>query len=352
MDPARSSAVAPGTWLPLVVPAHAPGAQLVAFRDDRLLAVDVAGAVDDTGGPPVSGATRFDLASITKLVTAIAVLALVDARAVGLDTSVTAILPRFGGSSSWARKIRVRHLLSHTSGLPATVILTDTRDPTAARSRALAVGPDRQPGTTLRYSDTGFIVLGLALEALTGQPLEMVLEELVLGPAGMASTGFCPDAGVAVAATELCAWRGRRLRGEAHDENAAALGGVAGHAGLFAPASDVAGLGRVLAHGGAPLLREETVARMRAEEARDDGMRRGLGVALWSPDPEATSNPLGHHSFGHTGFTGTSLWIDPDRELTIALLANPIYRGRDDASFSAARIEIHRGLAALADRMG
>ena len=116
-----------------------------------------------------------------------------------------------------------------------------------------------------------------------------------------------------VASTEFCAWRGRRIVGEVHDENAAGLGGVAGHAGLFSTAADLGIFGQVFLDDGRPLLLAGTVAEMTRLQAHDGDVRRGLGFALWSPDPEASGSPFGAGAFGHTGFTGTSLWVDPKR---------------------------------------
>jgi CubicO group peptidase (beta-lactamase class C family) len=167
----------------------------------------------------------------------------------------------------------------------------------------------------------------------------------VAAPLGLAQLSFLPDPSLSIATTEVRPWRKRRLRGEVHDENAAALGGVAGHAGLFGSAREVARFGACVLGGGAPVLAADTVDEMTREQARDADLRRGLGFSLWSPDPAATSRPLGPRSFGHTGFTGTSLWIDPDRSLVVALLTNAVHRGRAFDDFLAARIALHQALA-------
>lgn len=155
-----------------------------------------------------------------------------------------------------------------------------------------------------------------------------------------------------MAPTELCAWRGRRLAGEVHDENAARLGGVAGHAGLFGTAGDLAALGQMYLEGGRPLLRPDTVAEMVRLQAEEGSTRRGLGFALWSPDPEASGNPFSQRAFGHTGFTGTALWVDPERDLVVASLTNRVYYGRDAAGITAFRVALHRAIVAAVDRQG
>jgi CubicO group peptidase (beta-lactamase class C family) len=209
------------------------------------------------------------------------------------------------------------------------------------------------------------------MERLAGQTLDAIVRERVTGPLGLSHTGYRPvsDACHAerseasrspetrsfaslrmtcadeyIAPTELCAWRNRRIVGEVHDENAAGLGGVAGHAGLFSTASDVAAFGQVYLDGGRPLLHADTVAEMTRLQAEDGAVRRGLGFALWSPDPEASGNPFSQRAFGHAGFTGTSLWIDPDRALVVACLTNRVYYGRDTAGILAFRVALHRAI--------
>ena len=169
---------------------------------------------------------------------------------------------------------------------------------------------------------------------------------------GLTATRYLPIAGqpydtANIAPTEWCAWRKRRVLGEVHDENAARLGGVAGHAGLFSSAPELARFGQAYLDGGAPLLAPATVAEMTRLQMEDGAIRRGLGFALWSPDPEASSNPFHPSAFGHTGFTGTSLWIDPSRALLVALLTNRVYYGRD-----AARNSQVQGRAAPRHRAG
>jgi CubicO group peptidase (beta-lactamase class C family) len=134
--------------------------------------------------------------------------------------------------------------------------------------------------------------------------------------------------------------------GEVHDENAWSLGGVAGHAGVFGNARDLASFGEALrTH---RLLKRETLDEMTRLQAQDGAVRRGIGFALWSPDPGAASNPLSEQSFGHLGFTGTSLWIDPTRELVIACLTNRVYYGRNNANeIGAFRVALHRTICEI-----
>ncbi|MCJ7739455.1 MAG: serine hydrolase, partial [Anaerolineae bacterium] len=151
-----------------------------------------------------------------------------------------------------------------------------------------------------------------------------------------------------IAPTEFCRWRNRRIVGAVHDENAYRLGGVAGHAGIFSTAEDIAAFGQMTLDGGGELLSTETVSEMRRLQTAGLGTPRGLGFLLWSADPEASSNPFSRSAFGHTGFAGTSLWIDPGRDLTVALVTNEVYNGRSDRKIGALRVAVHRAVVTAA----
>jgi len=330
---------------------------------------------------PTRPDTLFDLASVTKLFVVTAFMTLVEEGAVGLDQPVRTVLPAFDGLRRVlpyedplkpgsevaiapagalqvdAGRVTFRNLLVHNAGLPAWRPLF--RQPDAEAARALAVGTHfaYATGSHVVYSDIGLILLGMAVERLTGLSLDQAVAQRVTRPLGLAHTQYLPMASSPlpaegarnVAPTELCAWRRRRLVGEVHDENAAALGGVAGHAGLFSTASDLAAFGQMYLEGGRPLLRPATVAEMTRLQAEEGSTRRGLGFALWSPDPEASGNPFSQRAFGHTGFTGTALWVDPERELVVASLTNRVYYGRDASGILAFRVALHRAVVAAVD---
>jgi CubicO group peptidase (beta-lactamase class C family) len=179
------------------------------------------------------------------------------------------------------------------------------------------------------------ILIGLAVERLGGKPLDQLVYERVCTPLGLQSVHYSPVPCDGVAPTKAV-YTPELLCGQVHDDNARGLGGVAGHAGLFADVHDLATFGEMYRRGGAPLLRPLTVAEMTREQAVDGAVRRGIGFALWSPDPEASSNPFSERTYGHTGFTGTSLWIDPARALVVALLTNRVYYGSPNAQAIAA----------------
>jgi CubicO group peptidase (beta-lactamase class C family) len=260
-----------------------------------------------------------------------------------------------------ARRITFRHLLTHSAGLPAWRPLNQQPSAEAARQLALTTFFSYPPGTRVIYSDIGLILVGLSIERLTGQSLPAAMQTRVFGPLNLQHTRYLPLSagrgsqdrdGSSIAPTEFCRWRKRRIVGEVHDENAWRLGGIAGHAGLFSTAHDVATLGQLFLDGGAPLLRAETVAEMTRLQMQDGNARRGLGFGLWSPDPEASGNPFSRRAFGHTGFTGTSLWIDPARDLVVALLTNEVYNGRKGRGILSLRLAIHRAVVDAIDRWG
>ena len=350
-----------------------PAAQLVVRKDGQVVFSRCLGWLDvETQQRPVNDETLFDLASVTKLFTTTAFMRLMEVGRVGLDQALATVLPEFSGRRPirpyedplrWgefvsvsaeedaavdAGQITFRQLLTHTSGLPAWRAFKDQPDAESARRLALQTTFAYLPGTRIVYSDVGLILLGMALERLTGRKLDEVIAEQVIEPLGLKHTRFLPIGGPRpenVAPTEFCQWRKRRIVGEVHDESAARLGGVAGHAGLFSTADDVARFGQVFLDGGTPLLQRQTVVAMRQVQAEFEGTRRGLGFALWSADPEASSNPFSPTAFGHTGFTGTSLWMDPERGLSVALLTNEVYGGRTGRGILALRVEVHRAVA-------
>lgn len=362
------------------VPRLAPAAQLVVrWRGAQLLSGSYGWLDPERRAQPTRPDTLFDLASVSKLFVVTAFLRLVEAGRAGLDQRVAEVVAAFAGlrpaqpyedplapgryvavDDSAAPvdvgAITFRQLLTHTAGLPAWRPLFRQGSPAAARRMALETCCAYPTGAHVVYSDIGLIVLGVAVEQLTGQPLDQAVAAYVTGPLGLRRTRYLPrDAASGPAApqaapTEVCTWRGRRVAGEVHDENAAALGGVAGHAGLFSTADEVAAFGQVFLDHGRPILRAETVAAMTQLSAEEHDARRGLGFALWSPDQESSGNPFSQDAFGHTGFTGTSLWIDPQRALVVALLTNEVYNGRAQRAIGPLRLAVHRAIVQAIDR--
>ncbi len=199
-----------------------------------------------------------------------------------------------------------------------------------------------EPGTDYMYSDLGIILLGEILQRVSGQPLEVFVQERVFGPLGMADTMYVPgeDLSPRIAPTEFDEWRDRLIQGEVHDENAFALGGVAPHAGLFSTAGDLARFCQMLVNGGVlehhRIVSRQTVELFTRRAGTDDSMR-ALGWDTKSPEKSSAGSFFSPLSFGHTGFTGTSIWIDPDRELFLILLTNRVHPTRENALIRKAR---------------
>lgn len=305
---------------------------------------------------PARSDTIFDLASVTKLFTSIAVLQLVDRGKVELNAPVARYLPEFGVNGK--QHITVRQLLTHTSGLePFLPLWRDWPDRASRISAVMRVRPQSTPGTTYTYSDLNLIALGVLVERLTGSPLDAVVAERITGPLGMSDTGFNPPAHKLprIAATEFQTQPARgMIRGEVHDENAWSLGGVAGHAGIFSTVSDLAVLGQALLNGGAyagqRILSERSVRAMLTNYNEEfPGDEHGLGFELdqiWYMG--GLTSP---RTAGHTGYTGTSLVIDPLSRSIAILLTNRVHPTRSWGSINPARTAWATGLArALAVR--
>ncbi len=368
-----------------------PAAALLVARHGGVVFHRAYGYLDPaTRHRPTQMASLFDLASVTKLFTVTAFMTLVEAGRVSLDTPLTNVLtefsgvrpigptedpltrtplpadPAFAGQEVDAQEVTFWHLLTHTSGLAAWRSLyreNDEQDDdvplphrVSAEKRARRVAAIHQrygfaypPGQRVVYSDLGIILLGEAVACLAGTSLEAYVRQAVLEPLGLIRTTYNPLAhGVPpgwIVPTEFCAWRQRRCVGEVHDENAASLGGVAGHAGLFSTAWEVAVLGQTCLSGGSlggtRILSPQTVSEMTRVQVNLADNPRGLGWARRSQEWSTSGRLFGPRSYGHTGFTGTSLWVDPDRALVVVLLTNRVYYGRDPAGITDFRPRLH-----------
>ncbi|GAB3120385.1 serine hydrolase domain-containing protein [Streptomyces calidiresistens] len=295
---------------------------------------------------PVRPDTPFDLASLTKLLTAVLVVGLMERGELAPDTRVADRLPRFGAAGK--DPITVRHLLAHTSGLRPELPLYDA--PPGRRLEPLwREAPLHPPGTERTYSDLNFIALGALLEHVTGRRLDALLRERVTEPLGMTRTGFgpVPDAAATEDQRRPVAKLDRGMvRGTVHDENAFALGGIAGHAGVFSTAADLGRLCRALLTGGGPILAPRSV-RLLLDPP-------GLGFAV--DQPWFMGGLAGRGAAGHTGFTGTSLVLDRAGGGFLILLAttvHPVRPARPDSRFRAAAADrLARALAAGAGSPG
>lgn len=309
---------------------------------------------------PMEADTLFDMASITKVMaTATVAMCLVERGRLRLGAPVAEYLPEFAATEEPARRqVRILHLLTHTSGLPAWRPLYQGCDGAGScrplmERRLLGTALEAPPGTRVTYSCLGFILLGLVIERLTGEGLDQAARRLVFEPAGMAQTGFCPGPELwgRCAATEYCSLRRRVVQGEVHDENAYFFGGVAGNAGLFSTAADTARFARLMLGRGAlgerRVLSRAAVEAMTADHTSHLGESRGLGWALRGRDPDSSAGDLlSPAAYGHTGFTGTSVWIDPVRDLYCVLLTNRVHPSRNNDAHIALRPAFHNAVAA------
>lgn len=318
-----------------------PGAIAVVGTATRTLATVAVGRLDAADSTVPDAHTRWDLASLTKVVgTTTLVLQLVDQGRVALDTPMVRYLPGWRGEK--VEGITVRHLLTHASGLPAwRAFHKEADDAAEARQQLLLVSPEAAPGTRYRYSDIGFLLLGRMVETLTGTRLDSAFAARVATPLGLRETAWLPpfELRPSIAPTEFDSWRQRKVRGEVHDENAYRFGGVAGHAGLFSSAADMVRIAQLWLGGGAlgttRLARRATVATFtRVQDTLVS--RRALG---WET-PTGTNSAgtrLSARAFGHTGFTGTSMWMDPDKDLFIVLLTNRVNPTRENSRIGGVR---------------
>ncbi|MFQ6485066.1 serine hydrolase [Brachybacterium epidermidis] len=291
--------------------------------------------------------TIYDLASISKLFTATAVMQLVERDRLGLEDTVASHLPRFGENGK--EQVTIAHLLSHVGGLPAFTNLWQNYPDVSSRvDAALTVKPTAAPGTQYVYSDLGLIALGKVVEKISGVGLDEFVRENITAPLGMTETMYNPPAELIdrIAATEYMAATGELVRGHVHDENAHSLGGVAGHAGVFSTARDLAVFAQMFlnggVYGGARVLEASTVRDMFtdriAEVTGAGGARRGLGPELsaWYYHAGLTSP----YSGAHTGFTGTSLVIDPLTDTIVIMLTNSVHPTRAWSTTSVTRREV------------
>ena len=308
-----------------------PGASVAITHSGRLVALKALGRFTyDANSPPVGSGTVFDLASVSKVVaTTSMAMTLYERGLLDLEMPVVGVLPEFAGGSPSddprRREVTFRMLLAHSSGLPAyeKLYLHATTKEELVRA-ALSVPLKNPPGTHAEYSDIGFILLGLALERIAEDALDRFCQREVFGPLGMVHTAFKPPSDwkprIPPTADDET-FRKRIIQGEVQDENASLMGRVAGHAGVFSSAADVATLAHAMLNGGAPIVRPETLAVFTRRENSPAGTSRALGWDTPSA-PSQSGNYLSPASFGHLGYTGTSLWIDPERKLSVTLLTN------------------------------
>jgi CubicO group peptidase (beta-lactamase class C family) len=307
-----------------------PAASVAVTHRGRLIALKTFGRFTyEPDSASVNPTTLFDLASLTKVVatTSMAML-LYERGALDLETPVAVIIPEFIRAAEpdpRRHDVTLRMLLSHSSGLPAyekLYLKYRTRDELLHAAVTMPLGAD--PTTSTAYSDIGFIVLGVALERLADESLDRFCQREIFAPLAMTSTTFNPPVeirGQIPPTADDQTFRKKIIQGEVQDENAFVLGGVAPQAGLFSTAEDLAKFGHAMLSEGRPILRLNTVELLTRRESAPPGTSRALGWDTPS-SPSQSGKYFSANAFGHLGYTGTSLWIDPTRQLSITLLTN------------------------------
>lgn len=328
-----------------------PGAVLVAGRGEKVALETGVGRLgwSVSSGKVDPARTVYDIASLTKVVgTTAAVMALYEDGKIDLDAPVSQYVPGFTGGAKG--KVTIWHLLTHTAGLPAGVDVP--ADPAAALAKVIRTPLVRAPGEKVEYSDVGFIVLYEAARAAAGGDLYRYLDQRVYGPLKMRSTTYLPGDGC-----QICAPTGKKpdgsiLRGVVHDPTARRLGGVTGNAGLFSTGRDVARFAMMMANEGTldsvRVFKPETVRKFTRRQPGSG--TRALG---WdTPGPGGSGGAgakLNKTAFGHTGFTGTSIWIDPERGTWTVLLANRTYAENQPNRMQSVRRSVNDRVATAAD---
>ncbi|MCY4062280.1 MAG: serine hydrolase [Chloroflexi bacterium] len=372
------------------LPATFPALSVCVIHGGETVWQDARGWIDpDDKSWPITVESLFDLASVTKLIVETSFLVLVDAGAIALESRLVDVIPEFGhvnpreirgGQDPHTRvllpaepqyldsqvdptDVTFKHLLTHSSGLPPwrSVYLLAGDSPPSPPTHLAQYDEERwrrglksmvdfpfagSVGEAVRYTDIGIMLLGESVARLHGGRLDTAVGDLVLKPLGLDSFIYNPMLnGVPrerIAPTELDNhWRKRRAWGEVHDENACGLGGIAGHAGLFATARDVARFGQAWLAGDQRLAIGADLRQLATSRQVSGQFRLGLGWMLKAESDSSAGDLYSANSYGHTGFTGTSLWIDPDRELVSAVLTNRVYHGRADEGIHAFRRAMH-----------
>ena len=327
-----------------------PGGVLAIGYQNQLLVHPFGRQTYDATSPAVNADTIYDAASLTKSVVTTTLVAMqVEAGRLSLDSPVGRYIPEWnsGPNSEWRSSVTIRHLLTHSSGLPAhkNYFLTIHSDREAVAE--ICKEPlEYEPGTKTVYSDLGFIMLGEVLKRVTGRTLDQLARERIFAPLGMNNTMFNPSKTLAssIAPTENdTTYRKRQLQGEVDDENAFAMGGMAGHAGMFATAPDLAAFCQMILDGGIyahqRLLNRATITQFVTAHALAANTRT---LGWMAPTSDSSSGKyFSARSFGHLGFTGTSIWIDPERQLFVVLLTNRVYPMRANDKITAVRPAVH-----------
>lgn len=328
-----------------------PGAAFGVLSHGKIVALDAVGTLTyEDDAPSVAADSVFDIASLTKVVaTTSAAMILHDRSLLDLDLPLGEVLPGFvigKAPGSPKQLVTMRMLLAHSSGLPAYARLFETAKTSSDLMRAALMMPlESAPMERAVYSDIGYILLGKALEVICGESLDQFCEREVFAPLGMTATRFRPSRKCQplIPPTEIdSTFRHRTIQGEVNDENCSVLGGCSGHAGLFSSAPDLLGFAHAIleAKTSGSVFRAETVSLFNTRRVSPAGTTRALGWDTPS-EPSSSGHYFGPRSVGHLGFTGTSMWIDPDRRLAVILLTNRTWPDRSSQAIKQVRPAFH-----------
>ena len=354
-----------------------PGGVLCVYHHGKMVKETAYGVYNPETGEKTNVDTRFDVASISKMFAGTAFMALCDQGVFSLDEPIHKAFPKFVGQ----REIRASanalmkglpdellgyadvtdltwyNVLIHDSGLGWSHLNLLDKTVEEAIDYICTMPLAYEPKTTVLYTDLGLILMAVAMEQRTGKTLDVLVDELVCQPLGLERTGYNRVSQGAktenTAPTEFCSWRNMRVHGLVHDENCYFLDGVAGHAGVFSIARDVAKLAQnylEVLQGKPGVVKKETAEAMITFQKMNRWDRRGIMFQLRILDTDAHTFPLGRKTFGHTGFTGTCMWADPERELAFAFLTNDVYPGREKRSMGRVRKGIVEELLSAIDK--
>jgi CubicO group peptidase (beta-lactamase class C family) len=335
-----------------------PAASIAVTHGGRLVALKALGRLTyEPDSSSVHPSTLFDLASLTKAVaTTTMAMFLYERGLLDLEAPVSAIVPEFirdSDKDSRRHEVTLRMMLAHTSGLPAyEKLFLKFRTRAELLQAAFTTPLAADPATRAVYSDIGFLILGIALERLADESLDRFCQREIFAPLAMTGTTFKPPTEIRAQIPPTANdqnFRNRIIQGEVQDENASILGRVAPHAGLFSTAEDLAKFAHAMLNGGRPILRPETVSLFTRREPAPPGTSRALGWDTPSP-PSQSGKYFSANSFGHLGYTGTSLWIDPTRQLSITLLTNRTWPDYASQAIKQVRPKFHDAVIEALDR--
>jgi CubicO group peptidase (beta-lactamase class C family) len=324
-----------------------PGAVVLIWKDGKTIFEKVYGNFTyDLTSPKVNTNTVYDLASLTKVVaTTTAAMICYDKKLISLDDKVVKYIPEFGFKGK--KNITIKNLLIHNSGLPAWIKFygRDLKYDDVIKE-IYSSQLEYKTGEKTVYSDLGIITLGKIIEKVSGKTLDVFCKDEIFIPLKMESTFFNPDDSI----KKLCApteidnyWRMKTLQGEVHDETSAMLNGVAGHAGLFSTAEDIAKLISVLINKGKvdqkTFIKQSTIELFTKRTSKES--TRAIGWDTKSDSGSSAGKYFSKNSFGHTGYTGTSTWTDPDRNLFVVFLTNRVYPTRENTKIQKIRPRLH-----------